>query len=235
MKFGEYLKHRRETKGWSQPIAAEKAGIEQSYLSKLETGKSYPSDEVFEKLVDAFQIEMDELVALIERDEGRNLKHVKVFRLAALEQSTQHRSSAIKWTVASLTSLVLGGGALGVALLPDTANARFHYRSEGILGLDEPLTAFQAAFDEDHELQAAMLDRLDQRTLTLEEYRGDDFIESAAEGRRYYRLLAESEKDGISKSRFFVIPAFMLIFGGLGGFLASFSDQRKLSRAREEN
>lgn len=36
MKFGEYLKNQRTELGWTQPDAAAKAGIEQSYLSKLE-------------------------------------------------------------------------------------------------------------------------------------------------------------------------------------------------------
>ena len=36
MKFGEYLKSQRDARGWTQPMAAEKIGIEQSYLSKLE-------------------------------------------------------------------------------------------------------------------------------------------------------------------------------------------------------
>ncbi len=47
MKFGEYLKSQRDARGWTQPMAAEKIGIEQSYLSKLETGKASPSDEMF--------------------------------------------------------------------------------------------------------------------------------------------------------------------------------------------
>ncbi|MGE0743387.1 MAG: helix-turn-helix domain-containing protein, partial [Hyphomonadaceae bacterium] len=38
MKFGEDLKNRRTELGWTQPDAAAKASIEQSYLSKLETG-----------------------------------------------------------------------------------------------------------------------------------------------------------------------------------------------------
>ena len=53
MKFGDYLRQARETRQWTQPEAAARAGIEQSYLSTLETGKSYPSEEVFGRLVEA--------------------------------------------------------------------------------------------------------------------------------------------------------------------------------------
>ncbi|MBO6796341.1 helix-turn-helix transcriptional regulator [Maricaulis sp.] len=51
MKFGDYLRQCREAKGWTQPEAARHADIEQSYLSKLETGRSYPSEDVYSRLV----------------------------------------------------------------------------------------------------------------------------------------------------------------------------------------
>jgi transcriptional regulator with XRE-family HTH domain len=54
MKFGDYLRQKREARGWTQPEAANKAGIEQSYLSKLETGKSYPSEDAYARLVAAY-------------------------------------------------------------------------------------------------------------------------------------------------------------------------------------
>lgn len=50
MKFGVYLRSLREKAGWTQPEAAEKIEIEQSYLSKLETGKCFPSEDIFSKL-----------------------------------------------------------------------------------------------------------------------------------------------------------------------------------------
>ena len=59
MKFGEYLKNRRTELGWTQPDAASKAGIEQSYLSKLETGKSFPSEDVYQRLVGAFGLDTE--------------------------------------------------------------------------------------------------------------------------------------------------------------------------------
>jgi transcriptional regulator with XRE-family HTH domain len=56
MNFVEYLKNRLAEPGWTQPAAAAKARIEQSYLSKLETGKPVPSEEVCQRLVEAFGI-----------------------------------------------------------------------------------------------------------------------------------------------------------------------------------
>ncbi|MGB9107189.1 MAG: helix-turn-helix domain-containing protein [Telluria sp.] len=47
MNFGERLKQLRTEKGLTQPQFAQVAGIEQSYLSKLENDKSVPSAEMF--------------------------------------------------------------------------------------------------------------------------------------------------------------------------------------------
>lgn len=47
MNFGEKLKQIRTGQGLTQPQFAEKLGIEQSYLSKLENDKSVPSAEMF--------------------------------------------------------------------------------------------------------------------------------------------------------------------------------------------
>ena len=43
MSFQENLRTLRLARGLTQPLLAEKADIEQSYLSKLENGRSKPS------------------------------------------------------------------------------------------------------------------------------------------------------------------------------------------------
>ena len=63
MNFSEYLKNRLAELGWTQPAAAANAGIEQSYLSKLETGRSVPSDEVYQRLVEAIGINTEAMVS----------------------------------------------------------------------------------------------------------------------------------------------------------------------------
>ncbi len=61
MKFGLFIRNCRDKLEWTQPEAALKIQIEQSYLSKLETGKSYPSEEVFDKPVEVYQINTESL------------------------------------------------------------------------------------------------------------------------------------------------------------------------------
>ena len=48
----------RKQKGWTQAFAAREIGIQQSYLSKLENGKFLPSQEVYEKIAVAYDVEI---------------------------------------------------------------------------------------------------------------------------------------------------------------------------------
>ena len=54
--------HWRQVRGMTQPELAEKAEIEQSYLSKLENGHSQPSEGVRDRLAEALGIDVDTLM-----------------------------------------------------------------------------------------------------------------------------------------------------------------------------
>lgn len=62
MAFHETLRAIRLAKGLTQPALAEAAQIEQSYLSKLENGRSSPSDEVLTRLATALGTPAEELM-----------------------------------------------------------------------------------------------------------------------------------------------------------------------------
>jgi len=62
MAFHENLRAIRLAKGLTQPSLAEAAQIEQSYLSKLENGRSSPSDEVLLRLAGALGTSAEELM-----------------------------------------------------------------------------------------------------------------------------------------------------------------------------
>ena len=80
MKFGDYLRDQRNEKGWTQPEAAEQRGIEQSYLSKLENGKAYPSEEVFEKLRSAYGLDLDAICEQVSDPELQKMREVSSIR-----------------------------------------------------------------------------------------------------------------------------------------------------------
>jgi transcriptional regulator with XRE-family HTH domain len=85
MKFGDYLRQKREEKNWTQPEASAAAGIEQSYLSKLETGKSWPSEDVFARLASAYGIDVDDMVRHVASSELSRLREIAAVRSAILE------------------------------------------------------------------------------------------------------------------------------------------------------
>jgi transcriptional regulator with XRE-family HTH domain len=62
MTLGEQLKKLRNAKALSQPDLASLAGIEQSYLSKLENDKSVPSNDIFRKLLMAFELSLPQFL-----------------------------------------------------------------------------------------------------------------------------------------------------------------------------
>ncbi len=62
MNLGEKIKLLRTEINWTQPELAEKAGIEQSYLSKLENDKGTPSFDVINKVAQAFDMSGMDLI-----------------------------------------------------------------------------------------------------------------------------------------------------------------------------
>ena len=70
MAFHENLRTLRLARGLTQPALAEKADIEQSYLSKLENGRSQPSPEVLARIATALDITPEALANGDEHDTG---------------------------------------------------------------------------------------------------------------------------------------------------------------------
>lgn len=62
MPFHENLRTLRLARGLTQPSLAAKAEIEQSYLSKLENGRSRPSEDVLARLAQALEVKAEALL-----------------------------------------------------------------------------------------------------------------------------------------------------------------------------
>jgi len=63
MGLAEKLISLRKQQDWTQATAAKTIDIQQSYLSKLENGRHYPSPDVIEKLCCAYNITSNELLS----------------------------------------------------------------------------------------------------------------------------------------------------------------------------
>ena len=97
MTLGEQLKKLRAEKALSQPELAELAGIEQSYLSKLENDKSLPSNEVLRKLLSAFSLSVAQLLESLDKSYIKNNLLVisdieQLYQQASTKQLSQQRN-----------------------------------------------------------------------------------------------------------------------------------------------
>lgn len=230
MKFGDYLRNCRDKMEWTQPEAAAKIAIEQSYLSKLETGKSYPSEEIFNKLIEVYQIDSEELYEQISSEELAKLKELKQVRSAILKKDQSKITTTRSWLVTGFVMMMLGGCFLGIGIIPNHASVEYLYRSQGVLHPDEPLDQF-ALVDrhlgnnpENQELiakQKDLLTRLDQMDERSSSDKGAAYVKSTISGRRLFEMVSVKENSRRHANRWFIAPALMFIFGAFGCFYIS--------------
>ena len=229
MKFGVYIRDKREKKGWTQPEAAEKAEIEQSYLSKLETGKSHPSEETFNRLIAAYDIDLAQMSQQLFSGELDKLREIKQVRKVVLERQKSEVSVVRSWMVAGLACLMLGGALLGLALLSEYT-MEYHYRSQGKILPGETLDVFdiikQTQLSDEAETQRfdlkkqAMIDRIDQNDIISNTNRGDSFVEKVSDGKRHFIKYFQDQVRVDSK--WLLAPALMFLLGSFGCFFISY-------------
>ena len=71
MTFGERMRRERESRGWTQKQLAEKAGVPQETISRLETGKHRgPHIDVAVRLAKALKVSLDYLAGRYEENES---------------------------------------------------------------------------------------------------------------------------------------------------------------------
>ncbi|MDZ4689881.1 helix-turn-helix transcriptional regulator [Terricaulis sp.] len=232
MQFGEYLKNRRTELGWTQPDAATKAGIEQSYLSKLETGKSFPSQEVYQRLVTALTLDTEALVAAVEPAELDRLSDIAAVRQHLLQREHGMRSTTRRWLYAGLAALVAGGALIGLAQI-DRGGAATHYtyQSSGVIlpgesldvfgGVDDTPAPSEPDYADRLATRDALIARIDEQTISIPDMRGPSFTESLPQGRRIWALVGANAVLVPARFGWGLVPGFALIIGGLGCFFIS--------------
>ncbi len=232
MQFGEYLKNRRTELGWTQPEAAAKAGIEQSYLSKLETGKSFPSEDVYQRLAEAFSLDTEAMAATLYPAELDRLREIAALRQHLLQRAHDTRSTVRRWLYAGLAALVAGGALVGLAQI-DRGGAVTHYtyQSSGVIvpgesldvfaGIDDTPAPSEPDYAERVAARDALIARLDEKTISIPDMRGPAFMESVPEGRRMWSLVGANAVLAPARFGWALVPGFALIVGGLGCFFVS--------------
>lgn len=223
MKFGDYLRQTREKNGWTQPEAAAKAGIEQSYLSKLETGKSYPSEEIFTRITTAYGINPKDLTSSIFSAELDKLREIGEVRNIVLTRQQSEARFMRGWLIAGLIMLMLGGGMLGLAYTTNEPERyKYHYRSEGIILDGESPMVFQLMEaglpDRDG---TPLTDRIDYDFQIHSADRGMSYIEQVEGGYRKYSRHHVEPDYRPSLITWHYSLGFMFVIGGLGCFYIS--------------
>ncbi|WP_435275773.1 helix-turn-helix domain-containing protein [Psychrobium sp. nBUS_13] len=232
MKFGLYIRNAREKMGWTQPEAAEKIGIEQSYLSKLETGKSFPSEEIFSSLIDTYRINVSDMSETLGSDELERLKEISAVRKIVLNKRSVQVSDFRRWLIMGLTFMMLGGACIGVSIV-EINEQQYHYRSMGVLLKGESLDAFDIvketlgytttegiAEKKFLERQLMMTNRIAQIDIVLPTSRGAGYIEEVTDGKRYFKTFLDREVQ--HHNRWFIVPGLMFLLGSFGCFLIGF-------------
>ena len=221
MKFGDYIRQCREKQKWTQPEAASKIDIEQSYLSKLETGKSHPSEEVFNKLVKVYKINIDELYNQISSEELGNLKEIKQVRDAILKNTKNKVTTTRSWLVGGIVMVMLGAAFFASAIITDRYQVQYSYRSERILQLDEELNTYDLIHEKikiDNQIlinkRRELLTRIDQMDEISTQYKGEAYVQNVENSRRFFVLMDKGEVERDYTNRWFLIPALMFLIGG---------------------
>jgi len=230
MTLGEQFKKLRAEKGLSQPELAEITGIEQSYLSKLENDKSLPSNDIFRKLLSAFELTVTQLLAPLEPSYVR--KHLLV--ISDIEQ--QYRQSNARQT-AKQRNMLYGASLLivvAVALFYTGFNkqlfneTRYEYLSKGVVLAGEPMNIFwqwksllasdSAGSRETKIRQQAvvMAQRSDKMIILTPENRAGSFEMQVNGGRRLFSYASYEQVPRLVNAWLQIIAVFLFSCGIMG-------------------
>jgi len=251
MSFGERLKNIRHKKGLSQPELAELAGIEQSYLSKLENDKSLPSNDIFRRLLSALELSIEAFLQGI----NQNVIKTKLIAIHDIElwlseqgENKERRRFRFLWSASLLivlgtTIFYAGFGGLFVS------ETKYRYISDGVVLEGEPIHIFRTwkslipdanPFSEDAKKQmelkrAAQIEkdiemtkRASRHELLLDQYRGRYFEEEVEGGRRQYSESGVIKNKGkpYSINALLQVLGVLLFSSGIMGFVL----ERKLTK-----
>ena len=234
MNFGDKIRQLRVDKNLTQPELAAAMGIEQSYLSKLENGRSLPSDDMLLRILDVFGTDVGELVDDLDQGDRNQLRQIPTVAEHYNRQKQLLIGNRRRWLLVSTVFV-----ALGVALIyagyahmfyPNTV---YIYESHGIVLEGESKEIFRdpaiprdATNEEASAIINDLLQRRDEKFLQLDEFAGEIFNVSVDGGSRTYYLQNDREIDPWQNKAITFIGVLLAVFGAIGLLL-----EKKLARA----
>lgn len=231
MSLGEKIKSLRQEKGYSQPELAEKVGIEQSYLSKLENDKSIPSNDIFRQILTALNVELSEFLAMFSKEQlNSTLKQIPDIEHFINQKSQVNYENCRQFLTVSSALIVLAVTLFYTGFSKELFSERFfRYHSDGVVLAGEPNNIFNNWSDfiaeqgkdrvEAHRTKKLeMAKREDGHYLYLPENVGRQFVKEGKGGTRFYELNGETQKKR-SINAVLQMLGVLLFSAGVMGFL----------------
>lgn len=234
MNVGEKIRQLRTERNLTQPQLAESIGIEQSYLSKLENGKSVPSADIFQAILKAFAVDV---ATFLEGIDDRIVRS----ELRQIPEVANHLNAGVAERIHNIRRWLLGSAAacaVGLTLVVAGykgllySNKMFTYSSMGATLINEP-TNFYSVFqelleararakqiteEERYMLKFEFMKRVRQDQVFSDFYRGEAFNLNVIDGTRRYELNKVVEFVHGNNKRLMLLGS-LLTFGGLFGFV----------------
>lgn len=144
MNFGERLKQLRTAKGLTQPQFAQLAGIEQSYLSKLENDKSVPSAEMFTTILAGLEVDEASFLQDLDREcLDTTLRHIPAVVRYTAQTAVAQQGQTRRWLYGAALAWILGFAMMlaandGIFF----SNKRYTYQSPGVILAGEAENVF---------------------------------------------------------------------------------------------
>ncbi|WP_052749128.1 helix-turn-helix domain-containing protein [Arsukibacterium ikkense] len=235
MKFGEYLKAQRENAGWTQPEAASKIAIEQSYLSKLENDKAVPSAEIFDRLMQIYQFRVKQISEQVTSNELEKLKDIALVREFIITRKRAETASRKRWLIAGLAMEMFGTliFSAGIAM-KDYAYVSYVYESKGVINENEAITLFtempnyewfERRMRSEPERQKLtehpLFSRLEYQQVSWRQDRGNFYDIDVAGAKRRFLLIQQKLTPDHRVFYIFVSLGAMLMMGGFCCFYLS--------------
>ncbi|RYV00611.1 XRE family transcriptional regulator [Shewanella sp. OPT22] len=223
MTLGQIIKSFRTGVGLSQPEFAEKVGIEQSYLSKLENDKSLPSNEVIQSLLVALELTLEQLLSKIELEqEQQRLQQIPLIAEYFQKQKQHQIFTLRRYMYASSLLIVLGICSFYAGYTKTLFNENLYiYQSKGVNLVGEPDDIFQSwrhltnKSNVDKKRQE-MNERYDPKNIETQSFKGQSFIVPETAGNRYYWLDTRRPVPRLINTWLKIIGIFLFCSGIMG-------------------
>lgn len=144
MTLGKKIRTLRVEHNLSQPELAEKIGIEQSYLSKLENDKSVPSNDIFNNMLVAFSLSLEQFVSgFSQGSELERLKQIPDVEHYFFSQKKHNQNNQRRFLYLSSLLIVLATTLFYVGFSKQLfSEVQFQYESDGVIFEEEPANVF---------------------------------------------------------------------------------------------